>query len=271
MPVPCCYVRGPDRPDRRAERVFPTGQGPGWWDHWWSRSTTRCRSCWARCSVRHRPAGPPGGGARRPALGVHRSPHPGRHRRRGRVADRQGQGPGAPARVAHAPRCGRVGSPVADHRPQDAYRPGRQRHGRHPDHRALGQAGRGGDVQEGFRGSSPGRVVRQHRRVPGHAATTRNAGSNTVADHIRGHTDAIAQLPPDRRSKILVRIDGAGATHDLLAHLPGSTPAAAWSGSPLAGPSPTPTRPRSPPYPKPPGSTRSTKTVSPPTPPASPS
>jgi hypothetical protein len=46
-----------------------------------------------------------------------------------------------------------------------------------------------------------------------------NAGSNTIADHVRVLTDAIAQLPPDRRTKILVRIDGAGATHDLLEHL----------------------------------------------------
>jgi hypothetical protein len=46
-----------------------------------------------------------------------------------------------------------------------------------------------------------------------------NAGSNTVADHIRVLGEAIAQLPPHRRVKILVRIDGAGATHDLVEHL----------------------------------------------------
>src|SRR5436190_11203802 len=46
-----------------------------------------------------------------------------------------------------------------------------------------------------------------------------NAGSNTITDHVRVLTDAIGQLPPERRSKILVRIDGAGATHDLLDHL----------------------------------------------------
>ncbi len=46
-----------------------------------------------------------------------------------------------------------------------------------------------------------------------------NAGSNTVADHIRVLADAIAQLPVSYRRKILVRVDGAGATHDLLAHL----------------------------------------------------
>jgi hypothetical protein len=46
-----------------------------------------------------------------------------------------------------------------------------------------------------------------------------NAGSNTVADHIRVLTDAIAQLPVAYRRKILIRVDGAGATHDLLEHV----------------------------------------------------
>ncbi len=46
-----------------------------------------------------------------------------------------------------------------------------------------------------------------------------NAGSNTVADHLRVLTDAIAQLPAGYRRKILIRVDGAGATHDLLDHL----------------------------------------------------
>jgi hypothetical protein len=46
-----------------------------------------------------------------------------------------------------------------------------------------------------------------------------NAGSNTVADHIRVLGDAIAQLPLPYRRKILIRVDGAGATHELLQHL----------------------------------------------------
>jgi hypothetical protein len=48
-----------------------------------------------------------------------------------------------------------------------------------------------------------------------------NAGSNTVADHIQVLSEAIGQLPAQRRAKILVRVDGAGATHDLLTHLEG--------------------------------------------------
>jgi hypothetical protein len=46
-----------------------------------------------------------------------------------------------------------------------------------------------------------------------------NAGSNTVTDHLRILSEAIDQLPPPYRAKILIRIDGAGATHDLLTHL----------------------------------------------------
>ncbi|MFB7601147.1 IS1380 family transposase [Streptomyces sp. NPDC056160] len=46
-----------------------------------------------------------------------------------------------------------------------------------------------------------------------------NAGANTVADHIRVLTDALAQIPGSSAAKILVRVDGAGATHGLLEHL----------------------------------------------------
>ncbi|MFJ2034117.1 transposase [Streptosporangium sp. NPDC087985] len=48
-----------------------------------------------------------------------------------------------------------------------------------------------------------------------------NAGSNTVADHVRVLSDALAQIPNSCQAKILVRVDGAGATHDLLTHLEG--------------------------------------------------
>jgi hypothetical protein len=46
-----------------------------------------------------------------------------------------------------------------------------------------------------------------------------SAGSNTITDHIRVLGDAIAQVPPAYRRKILIRVDGAGATHDLLEHI----------------------------------------------------
>ena len=43
-----------------------------------------------------------------------------------------------------------------------------------------------------------------------------NAGSNTAADHIEVLTDAIAQVPGSHRKKLLIRSDGAGASHKLL-------------------------------------------------------
>lgn len=43
-----------------------------------------------------------------------------------------------------------------------------------------------------------------------------NAGSNTTADHIEVLTEAIAQIPAAHRKKLLIRSDGAGASHGLL-------------------------------------------------------
>jgi hypothetical protein len=52
-----------------------------------------------------------------------------------------------------------------------------------------------------------------------------NAGSNTAADHITVVRQALRQLPADNRRghragrSVLVRVDGAGSTHELLAWL----------------------------------------------------
>jgi hypothetical protein len=46
-----------------------------------------------------------------------------------------------------------------------------------------------------------------------------NAGSNTFADHLTVLTAAVRQIPSRMRSKLLVRIDGAGASHELISHL----------------------------------------------------
>ena len=43
-----------------------------------------------------------------------------------------------------------------------------------------------------------------------------SAGSNTAQDHITVLTDAIGQVPAAHRKKMLVRADGAGASHDLV-------------------------------------------------------
>jgi len=50
------------------------------------------------------------------------------------------------------------------------------------------------------------------------AATLRpgNAGSNTTSDHIAVLSAAIAQVPAVHRKRLLVRADGAGASHGLL-------------------------------------------------------
>ncbi|WP_319053628.1 IS1380 family transposase [Streptomyces europaeiscabiei] len=46
-----------------------------------------------------------------------------------------------------------------------------------------------------------------------------NAGANTVADHLRVLAAALTQIPRSSQAKLLVRVDGAGATHGLLEHL----------------------------------------------------
>jgi hypothetical protein len=46
-----------------------------------------------------------------------------------------------------------------------------------------------------------------------------NAGSNTFTDHQEVLAAAIRQVPARFRRKILVRVDGAGASHDLVGHL----------------------------------------------------
>src|SRR5450756_842629 len=48
-----------------------------------------------------------------------------------------------------------------------------------------------------------------------------NAGSNTFTDHKDVLDDGIRQVPARFRRRILVRIDGAGASHDLVKHLLG--------------------------------------------------
>ena len=46
-----------------------------------------------------------------------------------------------------------------------------------------------------------------------------NAGSNTFTDHEEVLAAAIRQVPARFRRRILVRVDGAGASHDLIKHL----------------------------------------------------
>jgi hypothetical protein len=48
-----------------------------------------------------------------------------------------------------------------------------------------------------------------------------NAGSNTFTDHKEVLAAAIRQVPARFRRKILIRVDGAGASHQLITHLLG--------------------------------------------------
>jgi hypothetical protein len=52
-----------------------------------------------------------------------------------------------------------------------------------------------------------------------------NAGSNTFTDHQQVLTAALRQVPARFRRKIIVRVDGAGASHDLIKHLLGMSSA----------------------------------------------
>ena len=46
-----------------------------------------------------------------------------------------------------------------------------------------------------------------------------NAGSNTAADHIAVLGEAIAQIPDPHRRDLLITVDGAGATLELIRHI----------------------------------------------------
>jgi hypothetical protein len=46
-----------------------------------------------------------------------------------------------------------------------------------------------------------------------------NSGSNTAADHIEVLTEAITQIPDPHRRDLLITVDGAGATLDLINHI----------------------------------------------------
>jgi hypothetical protein len=46
-----------------------------------------------------------------------------------------------------------------------------------------------------------------------------NAGSNTASDHVSGLSAALAQVPAGYRRNVLVRLDGAGASHEFIEHM----------------------------------------------------
>ncbi len=57
------------------------------------------------------------------------------------------------------------------------------------------------------------------RECPDMLLRSGNAGSNTFTDHKEVLDAALKQVPAGFRRKVIVRIDGAGASHDLVRHL----------------------------------------------------
>ena len=119
-----------------------------------------------------------------------------------------------------ADRGGRGRVPVAGDRGQGPDRLAGHRHGRHPGHRPLRQGGGGSHLEERATASTrwgPG------ARTPASAwpccCRPGNAGSNTFTDHKEVLAAALKQVPARFRRRVMVRIDGAGASHDLIKHL----------------------------------------------------
>jgi hypothetical protein len=103
--------------------------------------------------------------------------------------------------------------------------PGRvagHRHGRHAGHRP-GQ----GAAPTRKKGTAPstGAWCANSRECLAMLLHSGNAGSNTFADHREYWPRQSGRFPPRSRNKVLVRIDGAGASHELAGHLlPMSSP-----------------------------------------------
>ena len=62
-----------------------------------------------------------------------------------------------------------------------------------------------------------------------------NAGPDTFTDHKEVLAAALRQVPARFRRKVLVRVDGAGASHELIAHLLSMSPRAGSCCSPAGG------------------------------------
>ena len=66
----------------------------------------------------------------------------------------------------------------------------------------------------------PGNRASTVLRGPGHGNAPR-LPDNTFADHKKVLSAALRQVPARLRRRLLIRIDGAGASHDLIGHLLG--------------------------------------------------
>jgi hypothetical protein len=71
-------------------------------------------------------------------------------------------------------------------------------------------------TQQGYGFHRPGASCSSRQESLAMLLRPGNAGSSTVSDHIEVLAAALAELPARWRSKLLIRIDGAGASHDLV-------------------------------------------------------
>ncbi|MER6374997.1 transposase [Streptomyces mirabilis] len=95
----------------------------------------------------------------------------------------------------------------------------RARHGRHGHHRGLQETGRHRPFKGTFGFHPLAAWLANTDECLAMELREGNAGANTVADHLRVLDAALAQIPRSSQAKILVRVDGAGATHGLLKRL----------------------------------------------------
>src|SRR5207237_2474855 len=86
-------------------------------------------------------------------------------------------------------------------------------------HRAQRQGRRRSHLQERLRLPSIGAWLANTTESLAMLLRPGNAGPDTFADHAAVLTAAIRQIPSRMRSRLLVRVDGAGASHELIAHL----------------------------------------------------
>jgi Transposase DDE domain group 1 len=73
--------------------------------------------------------------------------------------------------------------------------------------------------KKGFGFHPLGCWIANTRECPDMLLRPGNAGSNTFDDHKEVLDSALKQVPAPFRRKVIVRIDGAGASHDLVKHL----------------------------------------------------
>jgi len=132
--------------------------------------------------------------------------------------DRAGQSEGPGARVDADREDARL-LPVAGDRREGAGGLAGDRNGRDAGHRALRQRGCGSHVEEGLQVHPLGAWLANTCECLAMLLRPGNAGPDTFSGHKEVLTAALRQVPARMRGKILVRVDGAGASHELVRHL----------------------------------------------------